>query len=160
MLHPLRGPALLPANPASNKYLITIHTIAKDCVDVVAKKERALSELRRVCLHTQTLGSLRPREAIIFTREGAANISCIIVEDDLIHRSLHLIRITAWTQAAATYICPCTQEVEAHDNDEDIHYGSDPAPPAANFVEVGAVVHSPHPKVSNAPEDPAEEGIE
>ena len=84
----------------------------------------------------------------------------MVVKDNLVHRSLDLISIFPQGQAAKAYICPHTQEVDTNKDDEDIHDGSDPTSQAPNLVEIGAVVGSPHPEVGNAPEDPAEEGIE
>ena len=52
------------------------------------------------------------------------------------------------------------QEVEANQDDEDIHDSTDPSSDASNLVEVGSMIGPAHSQIRHTPEDPAKERVE
>ena len=139
---------------------MNVQTIAEMSAYAAALRTRTRFPFVKTVPPNIPLSRWCPGKAVVRARKGALDNSRIVVEDDLIHRSLYLVRRIPRLRAAKAYICPHSDEVNANENDEDIHNGSDPTSPAADLVEVGAIVHSPHPEVGNAPEDPTKEGIE
>lgn len=81
---------------------------------------------------------------VVRASEYTLDVSSLVIKDDAVNRGIS-------THA---------EKVNSHNNDEDVHQESDPSTNAPLLVETRTKVGPAHPKVRDAPEDPAEEGVE